>query len=72
MIRLLFRRLLELVPTVFVIVVASFALVRLAPGSPFSSEKEIPAEIRQKLEAKYGFDKPPRDYFLDPKHLIWK
>ena len=42
MIRFLVRRLLELVPTVLVIVVASFALVRLAPGSPFSSEKEIP------------------------------
>jgi oligopeptide transport system permease protein len=47
-----------------VIVVASFALVRLAPGSPFSSEKEIPAEIRQKLEAKYGFDKPLPEQFV--------
>ena len=64
MIRLLFRRLLELIPTVLVIVVASFALVRLAPGSPFSSEKEIPAEIRQKLEAKYGFDKPLPEQFI--------
>ncbi len=64
MIRLLVRRLLELVPTVLVIVVASFALVRLAPGSPFSSEKEIPAEIRQKLEAKYGFDKPLPEQFV--------
>ena len=64
MIRLLSRRLLELVPTVLVIVVASFALVRLAPGSPFSSEKEIPAEIRQKLEAKYGFDKPLPEQFI--------
>ena len=64
MIRLLVRRLLELVPTVLVIVVASFALVRLAPGSPFSSEKEIPAEIRQKLEAKYGFDKPLPEQFI--------
>ncbi|HBU36877.1 MAG TPA: ABC transporter [Planctomycetaceae bacterium] len=64
MIRLLLRRLLELVPTVLVIVVASFALVRLAPGSPFSSEKEIPAEIRQKLEAKYGFDKPLPEQFV--------
>ncbi len=64
MIRFLFRRLLELVPTVLVIVVASFALVRLAPGSPFSSEKEIPAEIRQKLEAKYGFDKPLPEQFI--------
>ena len=64
MIRLLVRRLLELIPTVFVIVLASFALVRLAPGSPFSSEKEIPAEIRQKLEAKYGFDKPLPEQFV--------
>ena len=64
MICLLVRRLLELVPTVLVIVVASFALVRLAPGSPFSSEKEIPAEIRQKLEAKYGFDKPLPEQFV--------
>ena len=64
MICLLVRRLLELVPTVLVIVVASFALVRLAPGSPFSSEKEIPAEIRQKLEAKYGFDKPLPEQFI--------
>ena len=64
MTRLLLRRLLELVPTVLVIVVASFALVRLAPGSPFSSEKEIPAEIRQKLEAKYGFDKPLPEQFI--------
>jgi oligopeptide transport system permease protein len=64
MMRLLVRRLLELVPTVLVIVVASFALVRLAPGSPFSSEKEIPAEIRQKLEAKYGFDKPLPEQFI--------
>ena len=64
MIYFLLRRLLELVPTALVIVVASFALVRLAPGSPFSSEKEIPAEIRQKLEEKYGFDKPLPEQFI--------
>ena len=39
MIRILLQRLLELIPTALVIVAASFALVRLAPGSPFSSEK---------------------------------
>ena len=64
MIRILLRRLLELIPTALVIVAASFALVRLAPGSPFSSEKEIPPEVRQKLEAKYGFDKPLPEQFI--------
>jgi oligopeptide transport system permease protein len=64
MIRILLQRLLELIPTALLIVAASFALVRLAPGSPFSSEKEIPPEVRQKLEAKYGFDKPLPEQFI--------
>ncbi len=57
------RRLLELVPTMIIIVVASFALVRLAPGSPFASEKDIPPQVRAALEAKYGFDKPLYEQF---------
>jgi oligopeptide transport system permease protein len=64
MIRSILRRLLELVPTTLVIVLASFALVRLAPGSPFSSEKEIPPEVRRQLDAKYGFDRPLPEQFL--------
>jgi oligopeptide transport system permease protein len=58
------RRLLGLVPTALVIVVASFALVRLAPGSPFSGEKKIPPEIRRQLDAKYGFDRPLPEQFV--------
>ena len=64
MARSVVRRLIELVPTMFIIVAASFALVRLAPGSPFSSEKELPPEIRQQLEAKYGFDKSLPEQFV--------
>jgi oligopeptide transport system permease protein len=63
MTRFVLRRLLELVPTALVIVVASFALVRLAPGSPFSSEREIPPEVRRQLDAKYGFDRPLPEQF---------
>jgi oligopeptide transport system permease protein len=58
------RRLLELIPTALVIILGSFALVRLAPGSPFSSEKEIPPEVRRQLDATYGFDKPLPEQFL--------
>ena len=58
------RRLLELIPTALIIIVGSFALVRLAPGSPFSSEKEIPPEVRRQLDAKYGFDKPLPEQFV--------
>jgi oligopeptide transport system permease protein len=58
------RRLVELVPTALVIVAASFALVRLAPGSPFSSEREIPPEVLRELDAKYGFDRPLPEQFV--------
>ena len=58
------RRLFELIPTALIIVLGSFALVRLAPGSPFSSEKEIPPEIRRQLDAKYGFDRPLPEQFI--------
>ncbi len=58
------RRLLELIPTALIIILGSFALVRLAPGSPFSSEKEIPPEVRRQLDAKYGFDKPLPEQFV--------
>jgi len=61
--RFILRRFVELVPTAFVIVVASFALVRLAPGSPFSSEREIPPEVLRELDAKYGFDRPLPEQF---------
>ena len=52
------RRLLGLVPTLLIIVAASFFVIRLAPGSPFDDEREIPAEVREELNARYGFDKP--------------
>jgi oligopeptide transport system permease protein len=60
----LLRRLVELVPTAIIIIAASFALVRLAPGSPFASEKEIPPQVKAALEAKYGFDKPLAEQFF--------
>jgi oligopeptide transport system permease protein len=61
--RFILRRFVELVPTALVIVAASFALVRLAPGSPFSSEREIPPEVLRELDAKYGFDRPLPEQF---------
>ena len=52
------RRLLGLIPTLLVIVVLSFLVIRLAPGSPFESERGIPPEVLVDLKAQYGFDRP--------------
>jgi len=56
--RFLLRRLLALVPTLWVIVTITFFLIRLAPGGPFVAERDIPPEAKAALDAKYGLDQP--------------
>lgn len=58
------KRLLGLVPTLLVIVVLSFFVIRLAPGSPFSSERGLPPDVRAVLDARYGFDRPMHEQLL--------
>ena len=47
--RFIFRRILGLIPTMFLIITLSFFLIRLAPGGPFSSEKKVTPEVMQNL-----------------------
>lgn len=58
MIRLIFSRTLEAIPTLLVLITLSFFLMRFAPGNPFTSDKNLPPEVMQNINAKYGFDKP--------------
>ncbi|MDF3127700.1 ABC transporter permease [Kiritimatiellaeota bacterium B1221] len=59
MIRFFFYRLLfQAVPTLLVLTLLSFMLVRLAPGSPFASEKELSAQTLENLNRAYGLDQP--------------
>ena len=65
------RRLLGLIPTLLVIVVASFFLVRLAPGSPFTTERGSPKEVLAALNTRYGFDQPmPKQLASYVAHLV--
>jgi oligopeptide transport system permease protein len=57
------RRLLIAIPTMFVIVAAAFFLMRAAPGSPFSAERQVSAEIEQRMLAAYDLDKPVPEQF---------
>jgi len=50
---LIFRRLLQAIPVLFIVVTLTFFLVRSAPGNPFSTEKKIPPEIMEELEKQY-------------------
>ncbi len=65
MIRFLFHRLVfQALPTLFVLAALSFLLVRLAPGSPFASERELPPQTLEALNRAYGLDQPmPVQFF---------
>lgn len=52
------KRLIGVVVTLLIIITVSFFIMRFAKGSPFSSDRGVPPEVMQALEAKYGFDKP--------------
>ncbi len=52
------RRLLTAIPTLVVIILASFLLMRLAPGGPFDGERPLPPETRAALETAYALDRP--------------
>ena len=61
--RFVFGRVLSIIPTMFIIVTLSFFMMRLAPGGPFSSEKEVPIGVMENLLKKYHMDESlPRQY----------
>ena len=54
----IFRRGLAGILTLFVIATLCFIVTRVAPGSPFSSERSMHPEIIKNFEAFYGLDRP--------------
>lgn len=50
------KRLLSIIPTMWVIITLGFFIIRLAPGGPFSREKAVPPAVLANLEAKYNMD----------------
>ena len=45
------RRLLGAIPTLLIIIAATFFLMRLAPGGPFDGERRLPPEIERNIKA---------------------
>ncbi|QMT34161.1 oligopeptide ABC transporter permease OppB [Conchiformibius steedae DSM 2580] len=58
MLKLIIRRLLEAVPTLLVLITVSFFMMRLAPGSPFTGERNLPPAVLANIEAKYHLNDP--------------
>jgi peptide/nickel transport system permease protein len=83
MLTYLFKRLLEIIPTLFGITLLSFMIIHLTPGKPTDILTEmnpkITPEARERLEKLYGLDKPlflpPEgkrlDFFNSTQYGIW-
>ena len=65
MIRFVLQRLLQTVPVVWVIITATFFMIRFVPGGPFTAEKAVTPEIMRNLEAHYGLNRPLYRQYLD-------
>jgi oligopeptide transport system permease protein len=56
MLRFVLGRVFSAVLVIFVVITASFFVMRAAPGGPFDQDRALPESIRANLEAKYHLD----------------
>ena len=54
----IFKRLLTAIPVLFIVILITFVLVRLAPGGPFSEERAVPPQVLENLNKRYHLDDP--------------
>ncbi len=68
MLGFILRRLIITVPMVIIVVSLTWGLIRLAPGSFYTSEKKIPPAIEKNLREKYGLDRP---WYVQYGKMVW-
>ncbi len=66
MVGYIIRRVLWIVPVLFVVSVITFSLMKAAPGGPWSNGKPLSQRAIALLDRKYGLDKPVYE-----QYLIW-
>ena len=64
MLDLIRRRLFTAIPTLAMVVILSFVLMRLAPGGPFDGERPLDPATRAALMSAYGLDRPLHEQIL--------
>jgi oligopeptide transport system permease protein len=58
MFNFILRRVAVAIPTLLILLVASFWLMQTAPGGPFTSERPLPQQVLDNINAKYGLNDP--------------
>jgi len=71
MIGFIIKRLLQAIPVLLVVSLATFVMIRSAPGGPFDQDRNVPPEIIKKLNARYHLDDPLWTQYVDyMSHLV--
>src|SRR6266496_627988 len=65
MLRFITSRFLQSLLALFLVITATFFMIRFVPGGPFTAEKAVTPEILRNLEAHYGLNKPLWQQYLD-------
>jgi oligopeptide transport system permease protein len=65
MLPFILRRLLWLLPVLFLVALITFTLMHLVPGGPWDSDKRLPPAAQANVERRYGLDKPLWRQFSD-------
>jgi oligopeptide transport system permease protein len=65
MFRFIASRFLQSLLALFLVISATFFMVRFVPGGPFTAEKAVSPEILRNLKAHYGLDQPLWQQYLD-------
>jgi oligopeptide transport system permease protein len=68
MLRFIIRRIIVIVPMLFIVVSLTWMLVRLAPGNFYSGEKKLAPAIENNLREKYGLNKP---WHVQYRRVLW-
>jgi len=59
--------------TILVVTTMIFFLIRLLPGDPFNSDRDVPQQVRANMLAKFGLDKPlGMQYLIYMKNIVTK
>jgi oligopeptide transport system permease protein len=65
MLRFITTRFFQSLLALFLVISATFFMVRFVPGGPFTAEKAVTPEIMRNLEAHYGMNKPLWHQYTD-------
>lgn len=58
MLSFIIRRLLIIIPMALLVITVTWGLIRLAPGTFYSTEKKLPPAVEANIKKKYGLDQP--------------